>query len=67
LSPELTRDNDTVSVTVGGRAEVFRQVGETIQEDLARAESIALPITLILLVQGWLGAALVHGMDHMNF
>ena len=24
-------------------------------------------ITLILLVQGWLGAALVHGMDHMNF
>jgi len=24
-------------------------------------------ITLLLLVQGWLGAALVHGMDHMNF
>lgn len=24
-------------------------------------------VTLILLVQGWLGAALVHGMDHMNF
>jgi uncharacterized membrane protein len=24
-------------------------------------------ITLVLLVQGWLGAALVHGMDHMNF
>jgi uncharacterized membrane protein len=24
-------------------------------------------ITIILLVQGWLGAALVHGMDHMNF
>lgn len=24
-------------------------------------------ITLILLVQGWLGAALVHGMDHMNW
>ncbi len=24
-------------------------------------------ITLILLVQGWLGAALVHGMGHMNF
>lgn len=23
--------------------------------------------TFILLVQGWLGAALVHGMDHMNF
>jgi uncharacterized membrane protein len=24
-------------------------------------------ITLVLLVQGWLGAALVHGMDHMSF
>lgn len=24
-------------------------------------------ITVFLLVQGWLGAALVHGMDHMNF
>lgn len=24
-------------------------------------------ITLLLLVQGWLGAALVHGTDHMNF
>jgi uncharacterized membrane protein len=24
-------------------------------------------VTLALLVQGWLGAALVHGMDHMNF
>lgn len=24
-------------------------------------------ITLALLVQGWLGAALVHGMSHMAF
>ena len=24
-------------------------------------------VTLALLVQGWLGAALVHGIDHMNF
>jgi uncharacterized membrane protein len=24
-------------------------------------------ITVVLLVQGWLGAALVHGMDHLNF
>jgi RND superfamily putative drug exporter len=35
---------------VGGFAEVFRQVGETIEADLVRAESIAFPITLILLV-----------------
>ena len=50
LSPEFTRDNATVKVAVGGRAEVFRQVGETIKSDLSRAESIALPITLVLLV-----------------
>jgi putative drug exporter of the RND superfamily len=38
------------SVAVGGFAEVFRQVGETIESDLVRAESIALPVTLVLLV-----------------
>ena len=35
LSPEFTRNNATVTVAVGGRAEVFRQVGETIKSDLA--------------------------------
>ena len=39
-----------LAVEVGGEAEVFRQVGETIEGDLARAESIAIPITLVLLV-----------------
>ncbi len=39
-----------VRVQVGGQAEVFRQVGTTIEGDLARAESIAVPITLVLLV-----------------
>ena len=37
-------------VAVGGRAEVFRQVNEQIQSDLVRAEGLAFPITLILLV-----------------
>jgi RND superfamily putative drug exporter len=35
---------------VTGEAEVFRQVGHTIEEDLVRAETIALPVTLVLLV-----------------
>ncbi|MGH9113445.1 MAG: MMPL family transporter [Acidimicrobiales bacterium] len=39
-----------VSVEVGGFAEVFHEVGETIAEDLVRAETIALPVTLVLLV-----------------
>jgi len=50
VSPHLTRDNETVRVAVGGRAEVFRQVGDTIKDDLSRAEAIAFPITLVLLL-----------------
>jgi RND superfamily putative drug exporter len=37
-------------VQVGGFGEVFREVGHTIEHDLVRAEMIALPITLILLL-----------------
>jgi putative drug exporter of the RND superfamily len=37
-------------VEVGGRAAVFHEVGHVIEQDLIRAELIALPITLILLV-----------------
>ena len=50
LSPKYTRTEGDLTVKVGGFAEVFRQVGETIEADLIRAESIAFPITLILLV-----------------
>ena len=50
LSPKFTRQDAVVRVAVGGRAEVFRQVGDTIKKDLSRAESIAFPITLVLLV-----------------
>ena len=50
LSEHYTRDAEGVSVRVGGFAEVFRQVGETIEHDLVTAEKIAFPITLVLLV-----------------
>lgn len=52
LSPKFSRDGADIplSVTVTGEAEVFRQVGSTIESDLKRAEAIALPITLLLLV-----------------
>jgi putative drug exporter of the RND superfamily len=43
-------DAAAVYVELGGFAEVFHEVGETIEEDLVRAETIALPITLILLI-----------------
>ncbi len=40
-----------------GEAEVFRQVGETVEADLKRAELIALPVTLVLLVLVFAGLA----------
>lgn len=39
-----------IDVEVGGFAQVFHDVGTTIEEDLLTAEMIALPITLVLLV-----------------
>ena len=52
ISPRFTRPatGSSLEVAVTGEAEVFRQVGTTIENDLKRAETIALPITLILLV-----------------
>ncbi|CAN5729255.1 MMPL family transporter [soil metagenome] len=51
LSERYTRpEGAVVDVAVGGMAEVFREVGATIEKDLVRAESIALPITLLLLL-----------------
>jgi RND superfamily putative drug exporter len=50
LSPKYSGTRGDLEIKVGGFAEVFRQVGETIEADLVRAESIAFPITLILLI-----------------
>ena len=41
---------DAIRVQVTGQAAVFHQVGTTIRDDLAKAEGIALPITLVLLI-----------------
>ena len=50
LSPKFEREGEAINVEVGGFAEIFRQVSERVEGDLARAESIAFPITLLLLV-----------------
>jgi RND superfamily putative drug exporter len=50
IAKALGRHDGTVSVTVTGFAQVFRQVGDTIKVDLKRAETIAIPITLLLLI-----------------
>jgi RND superfamily putative drug exporter len=50
LSEEFARTDPGGRIEVGGQDEVFRQVSDTIESDLARAEAIAIPVTLVLLV-----------------
>ncbi|MEY2432919.1 MAG: putative drug exporter of the superfamily [Acidimicrobiaceae bacterium] len=50
LGPKYARTGGGVTVAVSGFGEIFREVGLTIEHDLVRAEMIALPITLILLL-----------------
>src|SRR5579862_4764709 len=50
LAPTLTGVHGPVTVAVTGQAAVFRQIGDTIRKDLARAEGIAVPVTLVLLI-----------------
>ncbi len=49
LTPAYEREG-ALEVRVGGFTAVFDEVGHTIEDDLVRAETIALPITLILLL-----------------
>ncbi|MFG2295478.1 MMPL family transporter [Streptomyces sp. NPDC048603] len=50
IEPEYRGNHGPVSVSLGGPAAVQREITTTIQEDLLRAELIALPVTLVLLV-----------------
>src|SRR5947207_12041031 len=45
LSPRFTRQDAAVQVRVGGFAEVFRQVTTQVQDDLKKAEFIAIPLS----------------------
>jgi len=62
LAPELAAAGGGVlEVEPTGYAEIFRQVSDQIEHDLVRAETIALPITLLLLLvvfRGVVAAAL---------
>jgi RND superfamily putative drug exporter len=49
LAADYTRTG-LIDVQVGGFAEVFRQMQSTIEDDLATAEKVAFPLTLLLLV-----------------
>lgn len=50
IAPEFRGAHGPVEVSVGGPVAVRHEMQTTIQEDLLRAEAIALPVTLVLLV-----------------
>ncbi|MFE6945354.1 MMPL family transporter [Streptomyces chartreusis] len=50
IAPEFRGAHGPVEVSVGGPVAVRHEMQTTIQEDLLRAEVIALPVTLVLLV-----------------
>jgi predicted RND superfamily exporter protein len=50
-----------LQVEVGGQAQVFSEVGHTIERDILRAEAIAIPITMVLLVLVF-GSAVAAGL-----
>ncbi|MBB5935077.1 MMPL family transporter [Streptomyces zagrosensis] len=50
LAPHYRGDHGPVEVSLGGQVAVRHELQSTIEEDLLRAEVIALPITLILLI-----------------
>jgi putative drug exporter of the RND superfamily len=50
LTPRYSGTSDAVEVSVGGFAEVFRQVTSQVEKDLLRAEIVAVPILLLLLL-----------------
>src|SRR5437660_3885204 len=50
ISNAFTGSRGPVTVRVGGQGEVFREVGNQVEKDLRKAESITFPVVLILLV-----------------
>ena len=61
ITPKYTTDDVDITVRVGGFEAVFNEVGDTIDHDLSRAESIAVPITLVLLIVVF-GSVVAAGM-----
>jgi RND superfamily putative drug exporter len=50
LATTFDGDRGSMRVEVGGQARVFGEVSDQVERDLSRAETIAVPITLVLLV-----------------
>jgi RND superfamily putative drug exporter len=57
LAGELAGDRDGVSVLAGGTAMIYKQINQQTQRDLLRMESIAVPLSFLVLV--WVFGGLV--------
>jgi RND superfamily putative drug exporter len=60
LSPRysIVGGDGPITVMVGGQAEVFRQVGTQVEQDLRKAETITFPILLVLVFGSLIAAGL---------
>ena len=56
LAAAYVADDAEVRVQVGGQLQASSEIGEQVETDLARAEAIAVPITLLLLVVAFASA-----------
>jgi putative drug exporter of the RND superfamily len=56
LAAAYAADDADLRVQVGGQLQAFREISEQVETDLARAEAIAVPITLLLLVVAFASA-----------
>jgi RND superfamily putative drug exporter len=61
LAPDYRGDFRGLDVQVGGQAQVFSEVGHTIERDILRAEAIAIPVTMVLLIVVF-GSAIAAGL-----
>ena len=50
LAPEYRGESAGLEVSVGGEAQVFSEIGSTIERDIIRSELVVVPITMVLLV-----------------
>ena len=50
LAPAYRGEFQRLQVSVGGEAQVFSEVGTTIERDIIRSELVVVPITMVLLV-----------------
>ena len=61
IAPRFQQEGPATAVQVGGTARLFLELSEQVERDLVRAESISLPITLLLLVLAF-GSVVAGGL-----